>query len=416
MKRIAFTLVYALGALVCHAQHATVDTLYYDANGKGGVHPAFAAYYRILPFGGDSCQRKPFRDYYPTGELRTEGGLLHIDSLDDSRTVFDGPWTDYYRSGRVAAQRLRLAGKNEGEHTSYYEDGLIRERAYYLAGKLTGIRTEFPDDGSRCIQTEYENGLPKYGYYTVSNPDGYVSRFRFEDDAPVFESPETSELDEAYRDGEKWKYYDKNGLTVSMTGQRFRDYGKYYRLEIQVANHSLLPADVDPTRITAVVVDKADSVAAARVFTHDEYRKRVRRRQNWNSVLYGFAVGLTEADAAYSGTSTAWNSCYGSSGPRTFQEQIAGTSRSASYDAAAAFQARMLANDAIAAFDEAQHEERAVKQRGYLKRTTLFPGDSVSGYVLVQRLSGKLLFVALPIDGAVYSFVWDIAKELPKQK
>ena len=52
--------------------------------------PAFAEYYRIALYPADSAGSKMFRDFYISGELRTEGHFQTIDTLDDCRIVFDG--------------------------------------------------------------------------------------------------------------------------------------------------------------------------------------------------------------------------------------------------------------------------------------------------------------------------------------
>lgn len=67
-----------------------IDTLYYNRSGSVVPSPAFAEYYRIALYPADSAGSKMFRDFYISGELRTEGHFQTIDTLDDRRTVFDG--------------------------------------------------------------------------------------------------------------------------------------------------------------------------------------------------------------------------------------------------------------------------------------------------------------------------------------
>ena len=59
------------------AQIGKIDTLYYDSHWRRVSHPAFASYYRIYAPNDPTPGRKPFRDYYATGELQCEGGLHH---------------------------------------------------------------------------------------------------------------------------------------------------------------------------------------------------------------------------------------------------------------------------------------------------------------------------------------------------
>ena len=54
------------------------DTLYYDKDWKGVSSKAFAVFYRVLPKDRNNILRKPFRDYYITGELQSEGGFISV--------------------------------------------------------------------------------------------------------------------------------------------------------------------------------------------------------------------------------------------------------------------------------------------------------------------------------------------------
>lgn len=77
------------------------DTLFYDKGWKGVSSKAFAAFYRVLPKDRNNNLHKPFRDYYITGELQSEGGFISVDEKDDKNSVFDGDWTNYYKNGKI---------------------------------------------------------------------------------------------------------------------------------------------------------------------------------------------------------------------------------------------------------------------------------------------------------------------------
>ena len=89
-----------------------IDTLYYNRSGSVVPSPAFAEYYRIALYPADSAGSKMFRDFYISGELRTEGHFQTIDTLDDRRTVFDGKIVSYFKNGRISEK-------------SYYSGGLL---------------------------------------------------------------------------------------------------------------------------------------------------------------------------------------------------------------------------------------------------------------------------------------------------
>lgn len=393
MKKIPLVLLFSFGALFCSAQpDRAVDTLYYGSDHKAPQHRALADYYMIVPATADTCSRKPFRSFYMTGELRTEGGYIRLDSTDALKTVYDGQLREYYRSGRIRQQATWRNGKREGECFIYSENGLIEEHAFYADGKLIGTRTVFEGDG--CIRTEYENGALADDCYNYSDARGLWGRYRLADDTPVFESPQPDEICEAYRDGQKWKYYNKDGLIVSMAGNRVRDYGKYYRMKLTVTNASPERVEFDPAKILSSLTDKAQQAYALAVYTSEEYLSKVRRRQSWNSFFYGLTVDLEAVEAEIAARKS-------------------GGSASADNASLAAYQARMIAREQSEAFSREIRFERTVREEGYLKRTTLFPGDTAAGYVLIERRKGTTLYVTVDVNGAVFAYAWNIGQEMP---
>ena len=165
------------------------DTLFYDKNWKGVESKSFASYYRILSGNADSNFGKRFRDYYVTGELQSEGGYISIDKYDDSKSVMDGEWTNYYKSGKIEEKGYRHNGIEEGEYIAYYENGLIKLHCTMKNGKPNGILTQFDEKGDMCSQTEMLDGNPRYDYYILSNKDGFGGKFRISDNTPIWESP-----------------------------------------------------------------------------------------------------------------------------------------------------------------------------------------------------------------------------------
>lgn len=232
MKKILTLLVVGLSATMPVMGQAEMDTLFYDKEWKGVENKAFATYYRVLSHSNDTNFRKQFRDYYITGELQSEGGYIIIDKYDDSKSVFDGEWVNYYKSGKIEQKGNRIRGKQEGEHTIYKEDGLVLLHAYFRNDKLHGIYTEFSEDGKLCIQVEYKNGEPLYDYYVISNQEGFCSKIRMSDQQPIYESPSLNEKQVEYKNGEAWPYYNKNGIMIGMTNNEVRDYGKYFQIPI----------------------------------------------------------------------------------------------------------------------------------------------------------------------------------------
>lgn len=408
-----------------------LDTIYYDKHWKGVSNPAFAAFYRVCEPDDKTDLKKHFRDYYITGELQSEGGYISIDKYDDSKSVFDGEWINYFKSGKVEQKGYRNRGLEEGENTAYYENGLVKMHAFMNNGKMEGILTQFNEAGDMCSQIEMLNGNPRYDYYILSNKDGYSSKLRISDNTPIYETPSLSEKKVEYRDGAAWPYYTKNGIMVAMTNTQIKDYGKWFQISLIISNNSIAPIEFDPELITSTLHKTNGQTIALEVWSSDRYMKKVRRTQNWNMVLAGIGEGLAAAGAGYSTSTTQTNTsyngysnshgnayaygsggyAYGSyNGHGSYHGNSSTTSTTTTYNGAAAYQAQVIASNRIANYENSLLNERAIKEEGYLRKTTLYPGDAISGYVNIKRTSGTSMTVIVDINGAKYEFPWDISK------
>lgn len=426
-----FLLLLLMPVQYISAQKRSLDTLYYDKEWKGVSNKAFASFYRVLDLSDKSTSKKHFRDYYITGELQSEGGYISIDKSDDKNSVFDGEWINYYKSGKVEQKGFRKNGIEQGEYTAYYENGLVKTHVTMLDGKANGILTQFNEDGGMCTQIEMLNGEPKYDYYIVSNKDGYSSKISIKDNTPIWESPGLEEKKTEYRDGEAWPYYTKNGIMVAMTNNQVKDYGKWYQISLIISNHSIAPIEFDPEKITSTLTDLKGKEVALEVYSSDQYMRKVRRRQNLNMILAGIGEGLAAAGAGYSQSTTQTNSTYngysnsygnayaygtggyaygGYSGTGSYHGNSTTTSTTVTYDAAAAYQAQVIASNRIANYENALLQDRAIKQEGYLRKTTIYPGDAIQGYVNIKRIKGASMTVLVDINGAKYEFPWNVSK------
>ena len=298
-------------------------------------------------------------------------------------------------------------------------------------GKFNGILTQFNEQGDICTQIEMLDGEPQYDYYVLSNKDGYSSKIRRSDNTPIYESPKPDEKKVDYRDGAAWPYYTKNGIMVAMTNTQVKDYGKWFQISLIIANNSIAPIEFDPDKITSMLKKTNGQTVALEVWSSDRYMKKVRRTQNWNMALAGFAEGMAAAGAGYSTSTTHTNStyngysnsygntyAYGSrgyaygnySGYGSYHGSSSTTSTTTTYDGAAAYQAQIIASNRMANYESSLLQERAIKQEGYLKKTTIYPGDAISGYVNIKRISGSTMTVYVNINGAIYEFPWNISK------
>ncbi len=276
----------------------TIDTLYYDKDWKGVQDGAFSTYHRIILTSNNNEYPNKFRDYFVTGELQAEGGFISIDRFDDSKSVFDGECINYSKTGRILEKRTFVNGTPEGDYYVYHEsNGLVHRHVRYSNGRINGVYSEFSEDGKTCYQLEYINDNPQH-FYTISTPDGYSAKFNVADNTPFLEQPSVDERKTEYRNGEAWPYYVKNGLTIAMTNTQVRDYGKYFRISLIIANNSVMPFDFDPDDMIAVLTDKRGQEIDVVVLSSDDYIRKVRRSQNWAMALNGLAEGMAAANAA----------------------------------------------------------------------------------------------------------------------
>lgn len=153
--------------------------------------------------------------------------------------------------------------------------------------------------------------------------------------------------------------------------------------------------------------------------------KKVQRRQSFAMAAIGFAEGMAAASAGYS-TSTintsysGYSSNYGNAyaygnGGHVYSNYLgtssyygSSLSTTTSYNGAAAYQAQIIASNRMATFENALLSERNAKNEGYLKKTTIYPGETISGYINIQRKKGLSMTIIISINEAMYRFPWNI--------
>ena len=373
-----------------------IDTLYYDKDWKG-TSPFLAEYYRVALYPENPNERKLFKDYYISGQLQGRGGFRVIDPTNDKNTIFDGMVESFYKNGNTKIRATYKNGVLEGDYNNYSESGKILISAHYHFGMLSGLYTTFNNDGS-TVQMEYREGEPLYDYYTLTDTNGNVTKFRISDNYPLLDSPSITERTVEYYDGVPWQVYRKNGFAIALTNTTVRDYGKWHRADIIIRNSSIIPIEFIPElSISAHSIDKNGVVSILEVWPCEKYLKKVKRAQTWASIAVGISEGLAAGAAGYStSTTTAYNPYTGTSTSYT----------TTTYNAGAAYHAQALSQQRIASLNETLGEERYIKELGYLKRNTINPGDTIKGYVNIQRIKGETVSIIIDLFGAKYEFDW----------
>lgn len=446
-KLVLFTM------LVCNLNILAqkVDTLYYDNNWKGVETKQFASFIRYVSYAQDGNYRNKFLTYFNTGELNSEGDFISIDKYDDSKSEF-GAWKSYYKNGKLQTDWDVVDGKGKcinyyengnkkeefelvngtqnGIAISYFENGLIHTKGDCVNGKYNGIFYQFTEKGDACSQAEYKNGEPAKPYYTYSTQDGFVAKYKMSDGTLYLEMPSINEKQVYHQKGDTWDYYMKNGLCLMVNASINKDYGKYFTLYVVLTNNSVQPITFNPALITAYK-KKKDKVKNLNVLNSDEYMAKVSRRQNWGSFFNALNESMAASKAGYSASSTQTNSSYSGAtvsgavgaavgtngatvgaavGVSGYAGSLSTSSTTVGYNGAAAYQAELIASGRIAEYNNQMLQERQMKDEGYLKITTVNPGETITGYVNIQYEKGDELSINIPIDSVVYPFVWDISK------
>lgn len=394
MKHILLCALFGsiVSGLSAQEQQGQIDSIYYNESGTAAQNPAFADYLRIAFYPADSTADKRFRDFYMTGRIRREGYFLQIDTLDDSRSRFDKTNKSYYPSGQLHEEMYYSNGHLEGEYKQYDETGELRLEAFYLSG----LHKTYQEDGS-CRIVEYDSGLPIHDWYLLADQQGNMLKFRSADNSLIWETPAIAERFTDYRDGKPWEVYYKNGLTIALTSSVVRDYGKWHRIDLRLSNNSTTPIEFAPEiNITAYSVDDLNQTNNLPVWSYNAYMKKVKRAQNWSAALMGISEGMAMAGAGYS-TSTTYG--YSSNGSYS-------TYTTTTYNPTAAYQANMASQQRIANFSQALQDEQNIKEMGYLKKNTIYPGETISGFVHVEWKRGNRVVFIINIEGAEYLYEW----------
>lgn len=450
MKRMMVIFILAIPLLV------TAQTYYYDKNWKGVEREDFAEYKRILAPSSDSLHyANKYRDYFITGEKQGEGEYITIDRYDDSKSVFDGEQLSYYKNGNVASKLFMKHGKQTGAFEMYFENGLLSKKGTIGENGLEGLYTEFQGDGTICVQVEYHHGQPTQDYYTVSNNLGCVSRYRISDNSPVLSPIEPTMRKTQFVNDIEWEYYVSDGLMVAMANDKVYDYGNFISFPIMINNGTMSEVNFLPENLSADMIDKKGRKKPLEILTRKEYMAKVDRSQSWSKFFAGLGAAATAAAAGTSTSSTdvstnsstnsyayssydasanaygasvgaavgsgGWGvgssvsaahanmhgsaSAYGHSNTRTNTSV-----RTTNYDGAAAYQAYVIERDRVAQYDEALAQEREAHNEGYLRRTTIQPGEKIAGLVYAKKGKGERVSAKLVLNGLEYYFEWKAPK------
>lgn len=371
-----------------------LDTIYYNKNWKVCRNKAFANYYRLALYPVDTTMSKEFRTYYMSGELQGEGTFVTLDKEDDAKSVFSGSITTYYKNGKPEELKTYKDGKLDNEYTSFYANGFVREHFFLKNGMKEGAMAAFTEDGRACTLTLYRDDVPE-GFYVVVDADGNYSKYSLTDKQPILETPSPDEMRTEYKNGVAWPYYNKNGLIVGVSNSLVdENIGGYREIGVQIVNKSMMNVDIDPAEIEIYDLKngKRKDFELVGVEEYDKkilkFKKKVAKRMVKNK-----AVVQTERE----------NNVNANLGAQVFD---AGTSNTIKD-----FQMRICKMRQLEAGNRMKYSEKMPEDLGYLERTTIHPGEVVSGYLYTSDRKATDLFVKVKIKGIAYEFEWKATKK-----
>ncbi len=401
-KEMRYILIIALFCtdFIAYAQDR-IDTIYYNKSGQIARNSIFSDYYRIALYPADSLSVKEFKDFYITGELKKEGCFVCIDSLENSNSLFDGNIVSYFKNGEVSEIANYANSKLNGEYLRYLPNGSLEIRAYYINDCLDGIYEQYFENGTHSIM-EYADGLPVYDYYLLYDSGGNCLKFRLSDNSQIWESPHVSERFIDYMDGQPWEVYFKNGVTLALSNSTVRDYGKWHQINLIISNNSPEKIELDPQlAISAYSVDIKGKATLLNVLSCDDYMRIVKRQQTWAAIINGIGEGLATAGAGFStSTTTGFDSRGGYVSYTT-----------TTYNASSASLAHAASQQRISNFCKSLEEDKRIKKLGYLKNNTIYPDETISGYVNIQWLKGCRAVIVVNLYGAEYIYEWDFDRK-----
>ncbi len=371
-----------------------LDTIYYNKNWKVTSNKAFANYYRLALYPADSSAVKEFRTYYMSGELQGEGSFVLLDKMDDAKSEFVGTVTSYFKNGKLEEQKTYQANKLTGEHTTYYSNGNVREHYFMTDGKKMGVGASFSEDGRVCTLTPYKNDVTE-GYYVVVDADGNYSKYSITDHQPVLETPSPDEILTEYKNGVAWPYYNKNGLIVGVSNSMVdENIGDYREIGVFIVNKSMINVDIDPAEIEIYEM-KGGKRKNFELVGADEYDKKILKfkKKVAKRSVKNKAVVQVERE----------NNVNANLGAQVFD---AGTSNTLKN-----FQMRICKMQQLEAGNRMKYSEKMPEDLGYLERTTIHPGEVVSGYLYTSDRKVADLFVKVKIKGIDYLFEWKVGKK-----
>ncbi len=211
---------------------------YFGEGFKRVTNKSEAEYYRVITYDENGRPVGKVKDYYITGEIQWEGKISYVDKNDDSKDIYEGLSTAYYKNGQIEEKGTYVDGKPHGEVVAYYKNGQIEEKGNYVDGKRNGDVVGYYKNGQIKKKGTYVDGKIEYLNYhengEIEQKRNYVDGklngecVTYDENGKI--SEKTNYLDGKYH-GEIIKYYENGQISFKgnhVNGQLNGEIIKYY--------------------------------------------------------------------------------------------------------------------------------------------------------------------------------------------
>ena len=84
--------------------------------------------------------------------------ILMVSQVGADSPPQNGPYVEYYESGKKRLESHYKDGKPDGLWTDWRENGQKRDETHYKNGELDGLSTSWNKDGNKTKEIHYKNG------------------------------------------------------------------------------------------------------------------------------------------------------------------------------------------------------------------------------------------------------------------
>lgn len=134
--------------------------IYYDKNWKplDFANETQATYYRLVAFDSNGNPSGIVKDYYITGELKSEFEAIAIDKLEGEKVMYKNNCIEYSKAGKKLSEEHYGYGNLDGISKFWYESGALKNELNYAHGKENGTFSNWYENGKKAREGSYKEG------------------------------------------------------------------------------------------------------------------------------------------------------------------------------------------------------------------------------------------------------------------